>query len=215
MDIGILGTGIVGKTIGTRLVELGHNVRMGSRSADNANAQAWVRATGELASHGTFADAARFGNVLFNCTAGKGSLSALESIKAADLNNKILIDVANPLDYSRGLPPSMTVCNTDSLAEQIQREHKLLRVVKAVNYMTVEVMVYPKLVPAPRDAIICGNDLDAKKNVTIILTEWFGWDSVIDLGDISNARGMEMSLPLWLSLRSKLGTSHFHLHIAR
>ncbi|HEY3313443.1 MAG TPA: NAD(P)-binding domain-containing protein [Anaerolineales bacterium] len=214
MNIGILGTGVVGKTIGTRLVELGHNVRMGSRTADNLNAQAWVRSVGESASHGTYSEAARYSNILFNCTAGRGTLSALELIKAADLNNKILIDVANPLDYSRGMPPTMSVCNTDSLGEQIQREHKLLRVVKAVNCMGVEVMVNPKLVPAPRDALICGNDLDAKNNVTAILIEWFGWDSVIDLGDISNARGMEMALPLWLSLRQKFGTNNFHLHVA-
>jgi predicted dinucleotide-binding enzyme len=215
MNIGILGTGTVGKTFGTRLVDLGHNVMMGSRTPDNPNAEAWVRLTGKsLASHGTYADAAKFGEILFNCTAGRGSLSALESIKHSDLYNKVLIDVANPLDYSRGAPPTLTVCNTDSLAEQIQREFKLLRVVKALNNMNVEVSVNPKQVPGPHDVFICGNDADAKATVTIVLTEWFGWDSVIDLGDISAARGMEMILPLWISLRGKLGTNLFNFHIA-
>ncbi len=215
MNIGLLGTGSVGKTIGTRLVELGHSVKMGSRTLDNPNAVAWVRANGGLAMHGSYAEAAHFGELLFNCTSGRGSLSALELIKHADLNHKILIDLANPLDYSRGGPPTLTVCNTDSLGEQIQREHKLLRVVKALNTMNVDVMVNPGLVPGNHDVLICGNDADAKAKVTMILTEWFGWKSVIDLGDISASRGMEMVLPLWISLWSKMGSTHFNFHIAK
>jgi 8-hydroxy-5-deazaflavin:NADPH oxidoreductase len=215
MDIGILGTGIVGQTIGTRLVELGHNVMMGSRTANNQNARAWAKAAGHSASIGTYADAAKFGEILFNCTSGKGSLSALEFPKAVDLNNKVLIDLANPLDYSRGLPPTLTICNTDSLAEQIQREHPLLRVVKALNTMNVDVMVHPKRVHGQHDVFICGNDAGAKETVIMILMEWFGWESVIDLGDIVNARGMEMALPLWLSLQNKLGTNIFNFKIAK
>jgi 8-hydroxy-5-deazaflavin:NADPH oxidoreductase len=214
MNIGILGTGIVGQTIGSRLAELGHQVKMGSRSATNEKARAWVRAAGQNATQGTFADAAAFGEVLFNCTSGKGSLSALESIRTANLNNKVLIDVANPLDYSRGMPPTLTVSNFDSLSEQIQREHPLLKVVKALNTMNVEVMVHPERIQGAHDALICGNDHDAKSLVTMILMEWFGWQSVIDLGDISNARGMEMVLPLWISLQRKLGTAIFNFKIA-
>jgi predicted dinucleotide-binding enzyme len=215
MDIGILGTGIVGQTIGTRLVELGHTVMMGSRTANNQNARAWAKTTGHSASIGAYGDAAKFGEILFNCTSGKGSLSALEFPKAVDLNNKVLIDLANPLDYSRGLPPTLTICNTDSLAEQIQREHPLLCVVKALNTMNVDVMVLPRRVHGQHDAFICGNDAAAKETVTMILMEWFGWESVIDLGDITNARGMEMALPLWLSLQNRLGTNIFNFKIAK
>ncbi len=215
MNLGILGTGDVGKTIGTRLIGLGHSVKMGSRTLDNPNAEAWVQAAGKLASHGSYADCARFGEILFNCTSGSGTLSALGSIKNADLNHKVLIDVANPLDFSRGMPPTLTICNTDSLGEQIQREHKLLRVVKALNTMNADVMVNPKLVPGDHDVFICGNDDDAKSQVTMILMEWFGWKSVIDLGDISAARGMEMVLPLWISLSGNLDTSLFNFHIAK
>lgn len=215
MNIGVLGTGPVGRTIGTRLVEQGHNVRMGSRTADNPTAQAWVRASGPLASQGTFADSARFANTLFNCIAGARTLSALESIKNVDLNGKILIDLANPLDYSHGFPPTMTVSNTDSLGEQIQREHKLLKVVKAGNSMSVDVMTNPKQVPGPHEVFICGNDADAKAQVTIGLFEWFGWENVIDLGDITAARGMEMVMPLWLTMRYKFGTGLFNFHIAK
>jgi 8-hydroxy-5-deazaflavin:NADPH oxidoreductase len=215
MNIGVLGTGIVGQTIGSRLVEAGHKVKMGSRVPNNENARAWGRAAGESASYGTFADAGVFGEVLFNCTSGKGSLSALGSIKTADLNNKILIDLANPLDFSRGMPPVLTVCNYDSLGEQIQREHSLLRVVKTLNTMNVDVMVHPDRVRSPHDVLLCGNDNDAKSFVTIMLVEWFGWETVIDLGDITNSRGMEMALPLWLSLQRKLGTNIFNFKVAR
>jgi predicted dinucleotide-binding enzyme len=215
MNIGILGTGIVGQTIGTRLVELGHDVKLGSRTSDNGNARAWAKANGKSASSGTFADAAAFGEVLFNCTAGKWSLAALSTPKTIDLNNKVLIDVSSPLDYSRGQPPILTVCNTDSLAEQIQREHPLLRVVKALNTMNVDVMVHPERLSSPHDVLICGNDIEAKSIVTMFLIEWFGWSSVIDLGDLTNARGMEMITPLWISLQKKLGTNMFNLRIAK
>ena len=215
MNIGILGTGIVGQTIGTRLVELGHGVKLGSRTVDNGNARAWAKLNGELASFGTFADAAEYGEILFNCVAGKWSLAALSTPKAVDLNNKVMIDVSSPLDYSRGISPILTVCNTDSLAEQIQREHPLLRVVKALNTMNVDVMVHPERLSGPHDVFICGNDRDAKATVTMCLIEWFGWTSVIDLGDLTNARGMEMITPLWLSLQKKLGTNMFNFKIAK
>ena len=215
MNIGILGTGIVGQTIGTRLVELDHNVKLGSRTVNNEKARAWAKRAGKRASFGSFDDAAKFGEILFNCVSGMGSLSAIDLISPVDLNNKVLIDVANPLDYTRGTPPTLTVCNTDSLAEQIQRIHPLLRVVKALNTMNVDVMVNPERVHGPHDVFICGNDKAAKDTVTMILMEWFRWESVIDLGDISNARGMEMALPLWLSLQKKLGTNIFNFKIAR
>ena len=215
MNIGILGTGIVGQTIGSALVNLGHNVCMGSRTAENPSARAWRKVTGKEASHGTFAEAAEFGEILFNCTAGMGSLSALQFAKTANLNYKVLIDVANPLDYSRGMPPTLTVCNTDSLGEQIQRAHPLLNVVKTLNYLNCDVLVHPNRVAGSHDAFICGNNANAKATVTLILMEWFGWNSVIDLGDITASRGMEMVIPFWLTLRNKLGTTDFNFKITK
>ena len=214
MNIGVFGTGIVGQTIGTRLVELGHAVKMGSRLTNNENARAWAKATGKQASFGTFADVAMFGELFMNCTAGRGTLSALEFAHTIDLDNKILIDVANPLDFSRGFPPTLTVCNTDSLGEQIQRAHPLLKVVKALNTMNVDVMVHPDRIRGPHDVFLCGNDSIAKATVTKLLND-FGWETVIDLGDITNARGMEMALPLWLSLQKKLGTNIFNFRVSK
>jgi predicted dinucleotide-binding enzyme len=215
MRIGILGSGTVAQTLGTRLVEAGHEVKLGSRTASNETAAAWAGAHRVGASHGTFEDAARFGQVLLNCTAGSASLDALDAAGAANLRGKILMDVANPLDFSRGMPPRLTVCNTDSLGEQIQRSFPDAKVVKTLNTVNCEVMVQPELVPGAHDIFVCGNDADARKTVAGYLREWFGWTSVIDLGDITAARGLEMLLPAWVRLMQVLGTHKFNWRIQR
>ena len=116
MRIGVLGTGMVGKAIGSRLVGLGHEVRMGSRTAENAEAAAWAADAGAGAGHSTFADAAAFGEVLFNCTGGLVSLAALEAAGEGNLAGKALVDVSNSLDFSKGAPPTFAVANTDEAA---------------------------------------------------------------------------------------------------
>jgi predicted dinucleotide-binding enzyme len=215
MKIGILGTGMVGETIGTKLVQLEHEVKIGSRTADNPKAHAWAQANGSQASHGTFADAAAFGEILFNCTAGVHSLEALEMAGAAHLRGKILVDVANPLDFSQGMPPTLAFCNTDSLGERIQRAFPETRVVKTLNTVNCNVMVNPALVGGEHDMFVCGNDAEAKATVTRILKEWFGWPSVIDLGDIRAARATEMMLPVWIALWGVLGTPMFGFKVVR
>ena len=216
MKIGILGTGIVGSTIGTKLVQLGHDVRMGSRTAANEKAAAWVQKNGTRASQGTFADAAAFGEIIFNCTHGVASLAALNLAGADHLKNKILIDIANALDFSKGMPPSLSVCNTDSLGEQIQRAFPDVKVIKTLNTMNCSIMVNPTLVAdGNHDMFISGNDAGAKGKVTEILKDWFGWKSVIDLGDITPARGTEMLLPIWITLMGKYQSPNFNFKIIR
>lgn len=214
MRIGILGTGVVGQTIGTKLVQLGHEVKLGARSATNEKATVWARTAGAAASHGTFADAAAFGDLLFNCTGGMVSLEALRQAGEERIGGKVLIDVANPLDFSKGMPPTLSVCNTDSLGEQIQREFPRARVVKTLNTMNTNVMVDPTLISGDHDAFVCGNDALAKSQVMEILKDWFGWRCVIDLGDISAARGTEMLLPIWLRLFGTFRTPHVNFHVA-
>ena len=214
MRIAILGTGVVGQTIGKRLVELGHRVAMGSRSATNEKAVKWAAEAGRGATHATFADAAADAEMVFNCTGGNVSLAALSEAGAKNLSGKTLVDVSNPLDFSRGMPPSLTVCNTDSLAEQIQRAFPDARVVKTLNTMNAAVMVNPGLVPGDHDVFLSGNDASAKAAVAELLRS-FGWRIVIDLGDITTARGTEMVLPIWLRLMGTLKTPHFNFHIAR
>jgi predicted dinucleotide-binding enzyme len=214
MRVGVLGTGDVGRRLASKLVSLGYEVKMGSRTAQNAKAAEWTKANGSRASAGTFADAAEFGEVVFNCTAGSVSLEALKLAGAKNLAGKVLVDVANPLDFSKGMPPTLTVCNTDSLGEQIQRAFPDVKVVKALNTMGNEMMVNPALVPGEHDTFLCGNDPQAKAKVVEILRA-FGWKSPVDLGDMTAARGLEMVLPVWVRLMVTLKTRDFNFKIAR
>lgn len=213
-NIAILGTGMVGDAIGSKLVSLGHKVMMGSRTATNEKAAAWTVRNGNLASHGTFADASAFGEIVFNCTTGQVSLEALQLAGRENLQGKILVDVANPLDFSRGMPPSLTVCNTDSLGEMIQRQFIDVKVVKALNTMNCQLMVNPGLLKNPGNVFICGNDSAAKTEVENLL-QTFGWEKIIDLGDITAARGTEQILPIWVRLMGKLGTPMFNFSIVQ
>jgi 8-hydroxy-5-deazaflavin:NADPH oxidoreductase len=214
MKIAVLGTGMVGQTIGSKLLELGHEVCMGSRTAMNEKAVKWA-AIKDRASHGTYAEAAASGELVFNCTSGLGALDALQQAGAENLRGKILIDISNPLDFSQGFPPSLSVCNTDSLGEQIQRAFPETKVVKTLNTTNCQVMVQPSLLPGTHDVFISGNDAQAKATVATILRDWFGWQSVIDLGDITTARGTEQILPIWVRLYGALQTPFFNFRIVR
>jgi predicted dinucleotide-binding enzyme len=202
VNIGVLGTGNVGRTIAAKLFELGHDVLVGSRTAKEDAV--------------TFADAAAHGELVFNCTAGDKSLEALRMAEADNLADKILVDVANPLDFSRGMPPILAVCNSDSLGEEIQRLFPRSKVVKALNTVNCRVMVDPSLVPGEHDVFVCGNDEGAKREVRELIHA-FGWpaEHIIDLGDIEGARGMEMYLPLWLRLMAREESANFNIRIVR
>ena len=160
MKFGILGTGMVGNSIATKLIQLGHEVKMGSRSATNEKAAEWVRSAGKRASQGTFRDAAAFGEILFNCTSGGASLDAISSAGETNLSGKILVDIANPLDFSKGMPPFMipSLSNTTSLGEEIQKAFPSLKVVKTLNTVNCLLMVNPSLLKEDHDIFICGND---------------------------------------------------------
>ena len=216
MRFGVLGTGMVGQGIAGKLVELGHEARMGSRQAGNEKAVAWASEAGDGASEGSFADAAEFGEVVVNATAGGASVEALEAAGAENLDGKVLIDVANALDFSQGMPPTLSVCNDDSLGERIQRAFPEARVVKALNTMNASVMVSPGALGETTNVFICGNDDGAKDEVAGLL-QTFGWvkERITDLGDITAARGQEMYLPLWLKLYGALGTSEFNIGIVK
>ena len=215
MKIAVFGTGMVGETIGSKLVALGHVVKMGSRSANNEKAAAWVKKAGAKASQGTFADAAAFGELLFNCTSGSGSIDALNAAGKENLQGKILLDISNPLDFSKGMPPTLFLSNTDSLGEQIQRTFPALKVVKTLNTISANVMVDPARIPGEHAVFVSGNDAEAKAQVKRLLTEWLGWKQVIDLGDITTSRGTESYLPLWLRLWGVMGTPDFNIQIVK
>lgn len=227
MKIGVLGTGVVGQTLGGKLAELGHAVVIGTRDVAETRARNAPDAYGRppLATWqqahpavqvASFADTAAHGAVVINATGGAVSLDALRLAGETNLQGKILIDASNPLDFSHGMPPSLTVCNTDSTGEQIQRVFPGVKVVKALNTVTASLMVDPRQVNGGEHTLfICGNDAAAKAQVTGWLREWFGWRDVMDLGDITSARGMEMYLPLWLRMWGALGTGMFNVKVVK
>jgi predicted dinucleotide-binding enzyme len=226
MKIAVLGTGTVGPTIAAALSALGHDVVIGTRDPQATLARTEPGATGGApfadwhAAHGgidvaTFADAAGRADVIINATNGAGSLEALTAAGAENLNGKVLMDIANPLDFSQGFPPSLNPVNTDSLGEQIQRAFPEARVVKTLNTMNASVMVDPVSVAGGDHSVfVSGNDADAKGIVSGLLKE-FGHRDVIDLGDITTARGTEMLLPIWVRLWGTLGNADFNFKIAR
>jgi predicted dinucleotide-binding enzyme len=226
MKIGVLGTGMVGRALAGAFASRGHEVAIGTRDPDallarrepdergNPSFSDWYAANSGVGL-GTFAAVAGDSEVIFNATSGAVSLAVLTSAGAGNLEGKVVVDVANPLDFSGGFPPSLSVCNTDSLAEQIQRAFPQARVVKSLNTVTADLMVDPSLIEGEHAIFLCGNDPDARNEVTTILRDWLGWKQVIDLGDLTGARAMEMYLPLWLRLFGHYGDAKLNIAILR
>jgi predicted dinucleotide-binding enzyme len=219
MKIGILGTGIVGNTLGTAFIEKGHEVKMGSRDAVNEKATEWTKkANDKNATQGTFEDAAQYGDIIFNCTKGENSIEALMAAGEQNLAGKILVDVANPLDFSKGMPPTLSLVNDTSLGETIQTAFPETKVVKTLNTLNCTLMVDAnKLADGDHNLFICGNDAGAKQKVKELLHDNFNWkiENIIDLGDITNSRGTEQLLPIWIRLWGTLGTADFNFKIVR
>jgi len=226
MKIGILGTGMVGQTIGGRLAQLGHDVMIGTRDVAETLARtapdgmgnppfsAWLKQNPKV-KLGTFAQAAAHGELVVNATNGFAAIDILKSAGEANLNGKTLIDISNPLDFSKGMPPTLFVKDSDSLAEQIQRAFPRANVVKTLNTMTASVMVNPgQLAGGDHTVFVSGNDAGAKAQVAELLKS-FGWRDIIDVGDITTARGTEMLLPIWLRLMGALQTPLFNFKIVQ
>jgi 8-hydroxy-5-deazaflavin:NADPH oxidoreductase len=201
--VGVLGTGVVGRTLAGRLAEVGHDVVVGSRTAKDDGTR-------------TFADAAAHGEVVVNATAGLASIDALTQAGAENLAAKPVLDVANALDSSEGFPPIVRATDRESLAERIQAAFPQARVVKSLNTMNADVMANPRKLAGPHTVFVAGDDADAKHAVTALLLD-LGWtdDEVLDLGGLSAARGVELYLTLWLSVRVALGSNAFNVLIVR
>jgi predicted dinucleotide-binding enzyme len=212
MRIGVLGGGQVGRTLAAGLTKAGHDVVLGSR--DTSRAELVDFATDSGVRLGSPAEAASHAEVLVNATPGMASEAALRAAGGADLDGTVLLDVANPLDFSAGFPPSLGVANTDSLAESLQRAFPNLRVVKALNTVNCNVMVDPGTLAEPSALFVAGDDAQAKDAVKSLLTS-LGWqaDQLVDLGGLSGARGMEAYLLLWIGLMGALGTAKFNVRL--
>ena len=220
MNIAVLGTGMVGETIATALIAKGHNVKMGSRSANNEKAAAWVSKSNSHASQGDFNDAAAFGELVFLCLNGAYALDAVSSVEGNNVKDKIVIDITNPLDFSKGLPPRLLegLNNSTSLGEEIQKLIPAAKVVKTLNTVNCNVMVNPKLINnGDHSLFICGNDADAKNKVKNFLVDTFGWKSenLLDLGGIEASRGAEAYVPFWVMMMQATGSPMFNIKVVK
>lgn len=213
MKIGVLGTGMVAQAIASKLVSKGHQVKMGSR--DGSKGQAWADTAGAGASAGSFADAAAFGELVFHCGKGEFGVEIAKAAGADNLNGKVLVDVTNPLDFSKGMPPTLTVCNGNSMAEEIQKVAPGAKVVKVLNTLNAYIMVDASSLAGEHNLFLCGNDPAAKSAVKALLGQDFGWKegAILDLGDLSAARGTEAAVLLWVRIFGALGHANFNWHI--
>jgi predicted dinucleotide-binding enzyme len=226
MHIGILGTGIVGQTLGLRLVQLGHPVMLGTRDPaqldepkgrgpDARTLRAWLALAGSAASVGTFRDAAASGELVITALSGVVSLEVLQTVGEAHLNGKTLLDTSNPIDFSRGFPLTLFVKDTDSLGEILQRAFPTVRIVKTLNTMTAALMVNPHLVGhGDHTVFLSGNAPQAKAQVAQLLRE-LGWHDILDLGDISTARGTEMMLSIGHAVMRALSPAEIAFKVVR
>jgi hypothetical protein len=226
MRIAVLGTGMVGQALAGRLAELGHDVTVGTRDVAATRArtdpdamgnppyQVWAQTHPDVRL-ATYPEATADAELVVNATLGTASLAALGEAGPDNLAGKVLLDISNPLDFSQGMPPTLFVKDTDSLGEQIQRAFPDVKVVKALNTLNADLMVQPgALADGAHTVFVSGNATDAKRTVTELLTS-MGHTDVMDLGDISTARGTEMLLPVWLRLMFALGTTKFNFKIVR
>jgi predicted dinucleotide-binding enzyme len=225
VKIAVLGTGMVGRALAARLAGLGHDVTVGTRDPQATLARtepdgmgnppfpAWAAHHPEV-TVASLNEAAADAELVVNATNGSGALPALERAGADHLAGKVIIDISNPLDFSQGFPPTLFVKDTDSLGERIQRAFPQARVVKTLNTLNADLMVDPASLGAESSVFVSGDDAAAKATVTALLRS-FGHTDVIDLGDISTARGTEMLLPVWLRLMGALGTAAFNFKVVR
>jgi predicted dinucleotide-binding enzyme len=230
MKIAIIGTGAVGKTIASKLVELSHNVMIGTRNVSEKTASTekdlygnppfseWLKSNSKVRL-GSFAEAAAFGELVVNATNGGNSVTALILAGAKNLAGKVLIDIANPLDFSNGMPPSLLpgLNNTNSLGEEIQKTFPETMVVKTLNTMWCGLMINPNLIgKGDHVNFISGNSEEAKAKVKKLLNE-LGWSdkNILDLGDITGARGTESMLPVWVRVMGILKNGAFNFRIVR
>ena len=204
MKIGILGSGPVGRSLGTGFGLKGHDVKLGSRTPQKQEVQDWLKNTKGKVSAGTFSEAAKHGEVLVLCTLGEATEDAIKLAETRNFDEKLVIDATNPLDFSKGMPPGLFVGTTDSLGERVQRMLPSAKVVKCFNIVNNQTMVNPRMKEGLPDMVICGNDEGAKQEVAGLLKE-LGWGKPIDIGGIDGARWLEAYTALWVRLAMKAG----------
>lgn len=195
MKIGILGTGDVAQALGKGFAALGHDVRLGSRTPGGDKAKAFVKEAGARGSEGSLADTARFGDIVIVAVPGVAAAETLKAIGPEPFRGKVVIDVTNPLDFSKGFG-ALAISGDDSAGETIQRVLADAKVVKTLNTVNARYMVHPKWAGGTPDMYLAGNDADAKHQVAELL-RGLGWNPV-DLGPITSSRWLEAMCLAWV-----------------
>jgi 8-hydroxy-5-deazaflavin:NADPH oxidoreductase len=209
MQIAIVGTGPVGRALGQAFSAADHEVVIGTRDPDQTKQrEEWAGLDLPIAAYQDLT-----ADVFINATNGQNSLAALRAVGDA-LNGKVVIDTSNALDFSHGFPPSLFVSNTDSLAEQLQRELPEARLVKMFNTMANQMMVNPGGLHNDSTVFVAGNDPAARQTAASLAGD-LGWSDVFDLGDLTAARGLEMYLPLWVRMFAQIGRPEFNIKVVR
>jgi predicted dinucleotide-binding enzyme len=222
VKVGIVGSGDVGRSLADGLIEIGHEVKIGTRDITKKEVVEWVgkhrregKGLSENASVGNFAEAASFADdVIILCTSWSGSSNAIKMAGPSNFAGKVVIDTTNPLDFSKGLPPRMAVGYTDSAAETNQRLMPEAKVIKAFNIVGNPHMVHPDFPGGPPTMFICGNDEESKKMVTEKILTPFGWET-IDIGGLEGARLLEPLAMLWITYYFRTGTGNHAFKLLR
>jgi 8-hydroxy-5-deazaflavin:NADPH oxidoreductase len=222
MKIGIIGSGDVGQRLADGLIDLGHQVKIGTRDTSKKEVVEWIdkhRKEGDKksanASVGDFAETASFGaDLIVLCTSWSGTSNAIKMADPGNMTGKVVIDTTNPLDFSQGLPPRMAVGVTDSAAEINQRLLPGAKVVKAFNIVGNPHMVHPDFPGGPPTMFICGNDEQAKKMVIESILTPFGWE-ITDIGGLEGARLLEPLAMLWITYYFRTGSGDHAFKLLR
>jgi predicted dinucleotide-binding enzyme len=202
--VGVLGTGEVGRRLATGFRSRGHDVMIGSRDPGKAELTEWLSADGAGIESGTFAEAAEHGELLVVAVLGNAAEEAIAAAGPDRFSGKVVIDATNPLDFSRGFPPKLSITGEDSLGERIQRALPNAKVVKAFNTIGNAYFVDPSFSEGQPTMLIAGDDEGAKRTVHDALAD-FGWSDTVDIGGIEGARELEAICIAWVKIGGARG----------
>ena len=203
--VGVLGSGEVGRRLASGFRSRGHDVMVGSRDPGKSELREWVSGDGVGIALGTFAQAAAFGELLVLAVLGDAAEEAIAEAGADDFSGKVVIDTMNPLDFSAGFPPKLSITGEDSLGERVQRALPDAKVVKAFNTIGNPYFVDPVFSDGRPTMLIAGNDDDAKRTVGEVLGD-FGWADPVDIGGIEGSRELEAICIAWVKIGGARGS---------
>jgi 8-hydroxy-5-deazaflavin:NADPH oxidoreductase len=203
--VGVLGSGDVGRRLASGFRSRGHDVMIGSRHPGKPELHEWLSGDGTGIAAGTFAEAAAHGELIVLAVLGSAAEEAIADAGPKNFGGKVVIDATNPLDFSGGFPPKLSVTGADSLGERVQRALPDAKVVKAFNTIGNPYFVDPSFSEGQPTMLIAGDDEGAKHTVRDVLAD-FGWSDVVDIGGIEGSRELEAICIVWVKIGGTRGS---------